>query len=505
MSSALLGVDIGTSATKAVLTTPSGEILAESSLAHGIDLPAAGHVEQDAERVWWSEVAALCRGAAGHGAGRQLAAVTVSGLGPCLLPCDEQLVPLRPGILYGIDSRAGAQVADITRRFGAESIVASGGSALSSQAAGPKIAWVREHEPAVWAQTRYLHTAHSFVTHRMTGEYVLDHHSASQFDPLYDMRTGEWNREWWSAIAGDAELPRLLWPGEVAGQVTPWAARATGLPVGLPVVMGTIDAWAEALSVGVSAPGDLMIMYGSTMFLVLCAGDVSFSPAIWSTAGVLDGTRTYAAGMATSGSVIKWLCELTGQRFDEAAAAAAAIPPGSGGLVCLPYFAGERSPIFDPLARGAFAGLTLSHSAGHLIRAAYEAVAYGVRHNLEVMADLGVTPRRAVAVGGGTTGGLWTQIVSDVTGLPQEVPAVTTGAAYGDALLAARGTGLAAVDAQWNTTRATVAPDPANRDCYEQAYRAYRRLGQVIEPVSHGLAMAQQAASGAPGLAAISR
>lgn len=496
MSTAVLGVDIGTSATKCVLAAPTGQILAEASLPHGMVMPAAGHFEQDAEQVWWSDVAALCRSASQKADSGSLAAVTVSGLGPCLLPCDEQVVALRPGILYGIDSRAEAQIAGITRRLGAEQIVAQGGSALSSQAAGPKIAWVREREPQIWARTRYLHTAHSFVTHRLTGEYVLDHHSASQFDPLYDMGTGDWNRHWWSLIAGDVETPRLLWPGELAGHVTAQAARATGLPAGLPVVMGTIDAWAEALSVGVSDPGDLMIMYGSTMFLVLCADEVRFDPAIWSTAGVLPYTRTYAAGMATSGSMIRWLCELTGQGFDDAAAAAAAIPPGAGGLLCLPYFAGERSPLFDPVARGAFAGLTLSHGAGHLMRAGYEAVAYGVRHNLEVMAGLGVLPRRAVAVGGGTTGGLWTQIVSDVTGLAQAIPAITTGAAYGDALLAARGTGLISPDEQWNTSSTEVVPDQANRDLYDAGYRVYRQLGQLMEPVSHQLAAAQQAGQG---------
>jgi xylulokinase len=490
LSAALLGIDIGTSATKAVLAAPSGQVLAGYSVPHGTDLPAAGHAEQDAERVWWADTARLCReAAAGHDAG--LAGITVSGLGPCLVPCDADLTPLRPGILYGIDSRAGEQIAAITRQLGAAEILRRGGSALSSQAVGPKLAWLREHEPRTWARTRYVHTAHSFVTQRLTGEYVLDQHSASQFDPLYDMRAGAWNPEWCELIAGGMELPRLLWPGELAGHVTPEAAAATGLPAGLPVVMGTIDAWAEALSAGVSAPGDLMIMYGSTMFLVLCAESPRFDAAVWCTAGVAPGTLTYAAGMATSGSLIRWLCDLTGQDFAAADAAAAAVPPGAGGLLCLPYFAGERSPLFDPRARGAFAGLTLGHGAGHLVRAGYEAVAYGVRHNLDVLAGLGATPRRAVAVGGGTAGGLWTQIVSDVTGLAQDVPAVRTGAAYGSALLAARGTGLAGPAAQWAEISATVRPDPARAAAYDAGYRAWRRLGQLLTPVSHDLARQQ--------------
>jgi xylulokinase len=382
-------------------------------------------------------------------------------------------------------------VAELTGRWGVDAIVGHGGSALSSQAVGPKILWLRRNEPGLWARTRFLHTAHSFITHRLTGEYVLDHHSASQFDPLYDLQGQRWDSAWASEISADVELPRLVWPGEVVGPLTPAAAKAMGLAAGTPVVAGTIDAWAEALSAGVRRPGDLMIMYGSTMFLVLYAAQAHFDPAIWTTAGVFAGTQTYAAGQATSGSLMRWLCGLAGLNFGEGAARAAAVPPGAGGLLCLPYFAGERSPLFDPDARGAFVGLTLAHGPAHLIRAGYEAVAYGVRHNLEVMADLGVVPQRAVAVGGGTAGGLWAQIVSDVTGLPQELPEVTIGAAYGDAQLAAIGVGAVPRDVPWPVTTTTVTPDPAKRPAYDEGYRRFRELGRLLQPLSHELAATQ--------------
>ena len=306
------------------------------------------------------------------------------------------------------------------------------------------------------------------------------------------MQAEEWDAQWARKVVGDRELPPLRWPGEIVGSVTARAARATGLPEGTPVAVGTVDAWAEALSVGVCEPGDLMIMYGSTMFLVLYGADATFNPAIWTTVGVRPGTRSYAAGMATSGSLLRWLCDLCGLGFPEAAAAAAAVPPGADGLLCLPYFAGERSPLFDPNARGAFVGLALRHGPGHLIRAGYEAVAYSVRHNLEVMASMGVAPERVVAVGGGTTGGLWTQIVSDVCDLPQQVPEVTIGAAYGDTLLAATAVGIVAPEARWNSTREVVQPDPAARAHYDEAYGGFRELAQRLEPLSHKLAAAQQ-------------
>jgi len=493
VTAASLGIDIGTSATKAVLAGPAGEILAQAEVEHGVDLPAPGRAEQDAELTWWEDVLIACRAITARAPSAEIAAVTVSGLGPCLVACDAQVRPVRPAILYGIDTRAEAEISELTDRFGADEIVRRGGSALSSQAVGPKIAWLRRHEPEAWARTRFLHSAHDFVTHRLTGEYVLDHHTASQFDPLYNMAASAWDEAWAAEVAGDVPLPRLVWPGELVGSLTAEAARLTGLPAGTPVVAGTVDAWAEALSAGVSGPGDLMIMYGSTMFLVLYAtGQAAFHPALWCTDGVFPGTRTYAAGMATSGSLMRWLSGLTGLGFAAADRAAAAIPAGADGLLCLPYFAGERSPLFDPAARGAFAGLTLRHGAGHLIRAGYEAVAYGVRHNLEVMADLGVVPARAVAVGGGTKGGLWTQIVSDVTGLPQQVPAVTIGAAYGDAMLGAAPTGTADPTA-WNPATDTVTPDPSAKPTYDAAYACYRELGLLIEPVSHALSAAQHA------------
>ena len=499
MPSACLGVDIGTSATKAVLATASGEILAQATLPHDIALPAPGLAEQDAEQAWWQDVAGVCRAITAQVPHADITALTVSGLGPCLLPCDASIRPLRPAILYGIDTRAQAEIAELTARFGAAEIVRRGGSALSSQAVGPKISWLRRHEPGIWAKTHFLHSAHSFVTHRLTGEYVLDHHTASQFDPLYDMQASGWNAAWWADVAGPLDPPRLVWPGEVVGPLTPQAADVTTLKPGTPVVAGTVDAWAEALSAGVSAAGDLMVMYGSTMFLVLYAANPSFNPAIWCTEGVFPGTPTFAAGMATSGSLMRWLCDLSGMNFAEADAAAAAVPPGSDGLICLPYFAGERSPLFDPHARGALAGLTLRHGRGHVIRAGYEAVAYGVRHNLEVMAELGVIPERAVAVGGGTAGGLWTQIVSDVTGLAQQVPAVTTGAAYGDALLGAIATGAVPPGAEWNPMRETILPDPAGQARYDELYRLFREFGRLIGPVSHELAALQHGDRESPG------
>jgi xylulokinase len=490
----LLGLDIGTSSSKGVLARPDGTVVASAERPHELSLPRPGWAEHDAEAVWWQDVRALCSALLPKAEGA-LAGVCVSGIGPCVVPCDARLRPLRPAILYGIDTRAEAEVAELERRYGADAIFERGGSMLSSQALGPKLLWLRRHEPAAWEAAAGWYMASSFVVARLTGEYVLDHHSASQCDPLYDLGAGTWNEDWAAEIAPGVPLPRLLWPSEPAGEVTAAAADATGLPAGVPVMAGTIDAWAEAFSVGVRAAGDLMLMYGSTMFLVQVTERPVSHPKLWSTAGTTPGKWSLAAGMATSGTLTTWLRELTGDvPFETLIAEAREVPPGARGLLALPYFAGERSPLFDPSARGVIAGLTLTHGRAELLRAIYEATACGVRHNLETFAEAGVPLERAVAVGGGTRGSLWTQIVSDVTGLPQQLPWRTIGASYGDALLAAVGAGLVPPETDWTELADVVEPDAGSRALYDELYDLYRELYPATARISHRLAALQERA-----------
>jgi xylulokinase len=199
--------------------------------------------------------------------------------------------------------------------------------------------------------------------------------------------------------------------------------------------------------------------------------------------------------MATSGSVTDWLRGVTGLDFGELQAEARESPPGADGLLMLPYFAGERTPHFDPRARGVIAGLTLTHTRGDLFRAALEATAYGVRQHLELFAELGADPAELTAVGGGTAGGLWTQIVSDVSGREQLLPAVAIGAAYGDALLAARAVGLAAPRESWASAAEVVEPAAAPRPVYDRIYREYQHLYRSSVETAHALADLQDMAS----------
>ena len=492
MSGLLLGVDVGTSSTKGVLARPDGEVVATAQRDHGLSLPRPGWAEHDAEKVWWADFVSVCKELLDE-ADDGIVGVCTSGIGAALLPADENGNPLRPAILYGIDTRAEKEIGELNERYGEETLLARCGSLLTTQAVGPKLLWLRRNEPEVWGRTTKFFMANSFIAWRLTGEYVLDHHSASQCDPLYDVHSYRWIGEWAEEVAPGLPLPRLLWPAEVVGEVTSEASEETGIPAGTPVAAGTIDAWSEGASVGVQKPGDLMLMYGTTMFVIEVLEDALHHPGLWGTTGILPETHNLAAGMATSGALTGWLQRISGGvPYETLTEEAAAVPPGSDALVVLPYFAGERTPLQDPRARGLISGLTLSHGRGHLYRAMLEATAYGVRHIFEAMGEAGGGGERLVAVGGGTKGGLWTRIVSDVTGRPQDLPEQTIGASYGDALLAARAVGLAGHDEDWSRIVGTVEPDPKNEGLYDQLYGVYRDLYAATREQMHRLAGLQR-------------
>ncbi len=269
------------------------------------------------------------------------------------------------------------------------------------------------------------------------------------------------------------------------------------------MAVGTTDSFADSLSVGVRSPGDAIIIYGSTMSIIVVAEESLPFNNLWSNAHLFEGTYNLASGMATSGSLTEWLKKISGDKpFEELAEEAAEVAPGSDGLVILPYFAGERTPLLDPDARGVMCGLTLSHGRGHLYRALLEGTAFGARHLLEVVNETGGEGERVVAVGGGTKGGLWTQIISDVTGVTQRLPERTVGASYGDGMLAGIACGLLDRDASWTSMADTVVPDPENRGIYDEIYTIYRDLYPATRQQAHALANIQMRGDTAPEEAA---
>ncbi len=493
MPGVVLGVDIGTSSSKGVLVDFLGRVIATVVREHEVSRPHPGWVEMDAA-IWWDEFVSIAHELSALPQ-TTILAVGVSGMGPCVLVADDDGAPLRNAILYGVDTRATEQIARLSEDLGAAEILRRCGSELSTQAVGPKLAWIAEHEPDVWAAASRLFMPSSWLVWNLTGNYLLDHHSASQCTPLYDGIENEWYGPWVAKIAPELRLPPLVWPGDIAGELSEVAAEATGLPAGIPVIAGTIDAWTEAVSVGAQNPGDLMLMYGTTMFLINTVAERITAPGLWGTVGAFRGTRNLAGGMATSGAITGWLRSLFGSpSYPELLAEAEVAGPGAHGLLMLPYFAGERTPIADPDARGVLAGLTIEHGQGDLYRAALEATALGVRHNVDALRAAGGSVERVIAVGGGTQGSLWTQIVSDVTGLTQEVPTITTGASYGAAFLAASAIASVSIG-EWNPVAYRAQPRREFLANYDELYELYLRLYPATAEIAHALAGRQRATS----------
>ena len=495
-----VGVDVGTAETKAVLVSNDGRVLAGASAPNTLRVPQPGWAEHDAEADWWGNLCAVTRELFEQSGLSPAAvdAVGCSGIGPCVLPVDRDITPLGPGILYGIDTRATAQIQGLNEVLGEAAILERTGNALTSQSAGPKVAWLRDERPEAFAAAAMFHTCQSFLVARLTGQHVMDHTTAAYWGPFYDLRSNAWIEEWVSRTVEPERLPRLAWPTEVVGRVTAEAALASGLAAGTPVIAGAPDAPAEAVSAGVLGPGDLMIMYGSSIFMIAVVGETMIDPRMWAAPYVFEGTSIVAGGTATAGTLTRWLIELLSDEHEAAAisdhyaefaAWAAGSPPGARGLDLLPYLSGERTPIHDPDARGVLLGLSLGHSRADIARAALEGIAQGIRSNVDVMLEMGVAIERIRAVGGGVRNTAWLQAVSDCLGRPQEV-VTQRGAAYGDAILAAIGVGaLERADVStWLAVDHTAQPEPRLAELYARQASRHRRLYEATRPLMHEVA-----------------
>lgn len=492
-----LGIDIGTYESKGVLVDGTGRIVATAARPHKMLVPQPGWAEHDAERDWWLEFCSISKEliASSRVAPAAIRAVGASGIGPCMLPVDAGGTPLMNAVLYGVDTRAAVEIEELTAEIGVDELVRSGGNALTSQSVGPKILWLKKNRPELYQKTHKVLNSSSFLIHRLTGRYVIDHYSACSSSPLYDARTHSWTDRYAERIIAPERLPDLLWTTEIAGTVNQAAADATGLAVGTPVTAGTIDAASEAVSVGVLDTGEMMMMYGSTMFIILVTDKRVEDSRLWYAPWLFEGQHACMSGTSTSGTLTRWFQEQFARELDpqsalrELAAEAETSPAGANGVVVLPYFSGERTPIHDPAAKGMIFGLDLTHRRADLYRGLLEGVAYGVNDIIETYQAAGAPLRKIAAVGGGTKNRVWSQAISDVTGWRQAVCAKTIGAAYGNAFLGAVAVGDARRgDIQvWNPVERDIEPEARNRSVYRSGFQTFKQLYARTKDLSAGL------------------
>lgn len=499
-----MGIDVGTSQTKGLIMDGECRILWQAGVKHGMEHPQPGWYEHDAERVWWHDVCQVSRQLLDMSQlpPERIAAVGTSTLGSDCLPVDRECRPLRKAILYGIDARAQEEIQWLTGYYGPERVKKLFGRPICSGDVAAKILWIKNHEPQVYERTYKFLTGSSYLTAKLTGNYVVDQFlGQASFRPLY-RENGEINGEECPLYCRPDQLARAAPVHAVAGSVTPRAAEETGLCPGTPVITGTGDSSAEAISTGVLGPGDMMLQFGSTLFLYYCSAVPVQDDRVRGNNFLIPGTYSLAGGTNTCGTLTQWYRDVLfpdyleqerqgGENaFSRMPEGIGDIPPGCGGLITLPYFEGERTPINDPNARGVIFGLNLSHTRKHLYRSALEAVGFSVRQHLEVLRDHRLPLNKLMAVGGGTQNPQWMQIVADITGQPIQVAAVSVGAAYGDALMAALGTGRFGSFSQLGqviSTARTYMPDMDRHRQYEPYYQMYCQLYRQTGDLMHRL------------------
>jgi xylulokinase len=493
--SVLLGVDIGTTATKVSVADLAGDVLAERSGPCTIVSPEPGWAEADPEQ-WWDNVCELVPGTLADAgvAASQVAAVGVSGMVPAVLCLDGRDRPLGPSIQQN-DARAGRDIGELASSLAGASLLDRTGSGLTSQSVGPKLRWLRRHRPAQIAATRRVCGSYDWIVTRLTGARATEANWALE-SGMWDLTTGDWADDVLAAVGADRDwFAPVRRSHELVGEVSLEAASATGLAAGTPVTAGAADHIASAFSAGLVNDGDLLVKLGGAGDIMLSMSELVVDERVFLDHHLLPDAWMLNGCMASSGSVLRWFQRelASGQPFEQLDERAALVGPGADGIVCLPYFLGEKSPIQDADARGAFVGLHLGHEQAHLYRAVLEAIAYGFKHHLEVFAERGLSPSRVRVTNGGSRSRLWRQIVADVIGYPLQSLLDHPGSGLGSAFAA----GVAVELLTWPDidrfarVAETIEPDPVAQQRYREPYAIYRELYPAIAPLAHRLSALQ--------------
>ena len=491
----VIGIDASTTATKAVLVDDAGSVVAIAAAEYGFEQPRPLWSEQD-PGLWWDGAVSAIREVL-RTTGTDPASVVAIGLtgqmhGLVLLDTGDRV--LRPAILWN-DQRTAAECDAIRSALGPQRLVQITGNDALTGFTAPKLVWVRDHEPEVWRRIAHVLLPKDYVRLRLTGGHAMDKADGAG-TLLFDLAARDWSPEVLAALRIDpAWMPPTFEGPEVTGTVSAEAAAATGLRPGTPVVAGGGDQAANAVGVGAVVAGRMALSLGTSGVVFATTDRPLYEPAgrVHAFCHAVPGRWHMMSVMLSAAGSLRWFRDAVapGVAFGDLAGAAAEVPAGSDGLLFLPYLSGERSPHPDPLARGAFVGLTLAHDRRHLTRAVMEGVAFGLRDGLDLMVAAGMpAPDQIRASGGGTASPLWRQILADVLDAEIATVSTTEGAAYGAGLLAAVGAGWfptveAAAEALVTATP-VAAPGP-DVSLYAAAHATYRDLYPALSPSFHRL------------------
>jgi xylulokinase len=485
----LLGIDIGTTSTIGILIDTEGRTLATASRPADLLSPEANWAEEDPAQ-WWSNTRTVIAELLGRTglAGADIAAIGTTGMVPALVLLDAEGRVLRRSMQQN-DARALAEIDEMGRRVDPADFLAATGGSVNQQIVAPKLRWLQRHEPDVFARIATVFGSYDYITCRLSGARSVDHNWALE-SGLMDIR----RREFTPALLAEAGialalLPQIRASHEIVGQVSAEAAAATGLAAGTPVVAGCADHVASAFVAGAARQGDLVLKFGGAGDILLSADQPVTDPRLFIDYHIISGLYFSNGCTATSGSLLNWIVrELAGGEQDAAAAAglkihawldrlASEVPAGAEGLVLLPYFLGEKTPLQDPHARGTVIGLGLHHRLAHIWRAALEGVVFGFRHHIEVFAERGLSVARVFACDGGAASDLWLQIAADVIGRPVQRIDRHPGSCLGAAYVAGHGAGLLkdlTGIGRYVAGGRIFESAPERRAVYDRAYANYR-------------------------------
>ena len=494
--SLVLGIDLSTTATKAVLMRAGGEIAAVGNSQYPYESPRPLWSEQDPE-LWWRATAAAVAGALeGAGAtGDDVEAVGLTGQMHGLVALDAADRVLRPAILWN-DQRTGAECDEIRDLVGRDHLIRVTGNDALPGFTAPKLLWIRRNEPDVWSAIEHALLPKDFVRLRLTGDHAVDRADGSG-TILFDLAARDWSPEILDALGIEpAWLPGTFEGPEITGALTASAATATGLRPGTPVVAGGGDQAAAAVGVGSVEPEVSSISLGTSgvVFTTTEGPTIESEGRLHAFCHAVPDRWHLMGVMLSAAGSLRWYRDALapGVGFDDLIAEADAVPPGSHGLLFLPYLTGERTPHPDPLARGAFVGLTVHHGRAHLTRAVLEGVAFGLRDSLELMRSAGVARSIEIrATGGGVRSELWRRVLADVLDARIVTTSTAEGAAHGAAILATVGVGWfpSVPEACRAVVEVGEPTEPtAQGDGYAGAYARYRELYPALAPTFHSMA-----------------
>lgn len=494
----LLGTDIGTSGTKTILMDTQGKLIAQNLQEYDVLTPKPLWAEQWPE-VWeHAALASIKNTIAESGVNPQdIRGIAISGLyGGSGIPLDELMNPVRPCMIW-MDRRADEEASWVLENIGEEKLLEITHNGADPYYGYTKILWMKNHEPENWEKTRLFLPPNDYVIYKMTGEIAIDYSSAGNIGGIFDMNRREWSKEMMEAMGIPLSMmpQKIVESTDIVGGLTEEMAQELGLWEGMPVIAGGIDCGAANIGLGVFDSG----IYAAAIGTSMCAALISDKPVkgkgliVWPYLYDAKKLSYYFAGGATAGAIVKWfrntICQFEVEAekaggpkaYDVLNAEAEKLPAGSEGLVVLPYFMGERSPVWDSDAKGTILGLSLTHTRAHLYRAFLEAVAYSLRNAMEATGEnLG---EYILLAGGVTKSKVWRQIFADVTGYPVVCPIYDVEANMGDVMLAGIGTGLLTYEQvkQWQVLDEKIMPNQQNHEKYNEYYAVYQSMYENLK------------------------